>query len=236
MFKLLVLIGLILAAWFGGRMGLRSFFYPSPPAMPPVVEQTTEELLAQLEETLRDRAPAVADSLQPGLSEEQITALEAKGGFQLTDDLRALYRWHNGMPANGTQDFIPGHRLLPLEEVVQQSLEARRQINSASPVQRSAHRIFAGHRKGWLTILDDGAGDGYFYDPKRVTKGGSFFYHFAEDSYYLYFPSVRNFLAGVVECFEANAYHQYADGERLDEDFEQAWQIWDRFGASNLRE
>jgi hypothetical protein len=31
-----------------------------------------------------------------------------------------------------------------------------------------------------VQILDDGAGDGYFYDPERADAEGSFFYHMAD--------------------------------------------------------
>src|SRR3712207_5050248 len=83
-------------AWFLGRAAIRSFFYPSPRAMPPLVEQSAEELLQRLEHVLRERAPAVAESLQPGLTDERITEIESAAGFRLPEDLRSVYRWHNG--------------------------------------------------------------------------------------------------------------------------------------------
>ena len=60
------------------------------------------QLLAGLQATLETNAPLVAQSLQPGLSDAQISELETQGGFRLSGDLRALYRWHNGMSTNPT--------------------------------------------------------------------------------------------------------------------------------------
>jgi hypothetical protein len=81
--------------------------------------------------------------------------------------------------------------------------------------------------------LDDGAGDGYFYDPKRSDSEGAFFRYFAEMSYYLWFPSLRNFLAGVVECYESQAVKVSADGKSLDEDCDRTEKIWTRFAKSS---
>lgn len=82
-------------------------------------------------------------------------------------------------------------------------------------------------------MFDDGAGDGYFYDPDRRKQEGVIFYHFAEDTDFRFFPSARNLIAGVVECFESEAYRPSADGEHLDEDFEQAMRIWQNYGVAN---
>src|SRR5262249_46353189 len=74
----------------------RSFFYPKPHGLPPAVPQATDQLLKTLQTVLEANAPAVAKALQPGLPESQIAALEAQGGFHLSDDLRMFYHWHNG--------------------------------------------------------------------------------------------------------------------------------------------
>src|SRR5437763_1877944 len=96
----------------------RSFFYPKPNGLPAVVPQSLEHLLAHLQSALETNAPAVTQALQPGLSETQISALEAQGGFRLSDDLRAFYKWHNGMATNSTLGLLPGQRFLPLEQCV----------------------------------------------------------------------------------------------------------------------
>jgi hypothetical protein len=223
-------VGLIV----GGRKAFRSFLYPKPPPLPPVVAQSSGELLRRLQVLLDQKAPEVARVLQPGISDEQIRALETKGKFQLSEDLKALYRWHNGMSTNGWLDFIPGHFFHPLEAVVDRRLGLQAQVAANTRVQRAAYRLFAGHMDNWVMILDDGAGDGYSYDPQR----NSFFYHFAETASYHWFPSARNFFAGVIECYETGAFYStnVTNSIRLEEDFDRTAKIWDRFGASNYIE
>ena len=188
-------VGVVAGLIFTAPSLQRSFFYPRPRNLPPVVSSGTEQLLAKLQLTLETNAPAVVHSLQPGLSETQISALEAQGRFRLSADLRALYRWHNGMTTNTTLGLLPGQRFLPLEECVAERAMIGQQKGAA-------YAVFVGHRKSWVHVLDDGAGDGYFFDPEREETGGAFFYHMAESGYYIWFPSFRNFLSGVIECYE----------------------------------
>jgi cell wall assembly regulator SMI1 len=210
----------------------RSFFYPRPRGLPPAVAQTTDQLLGRLQAVLETNAPIVAQSLQPGLSDSQISTLESQGGFLLSADLRALYHWHNGMSTNSTIGLLPGQRFLPLDEMVLKRALNRQQLRSATTVQRAAYAAFAGHRKSWLQVLDDGGGDGYFYDPNRTDAEGAFFKHFAEGGDYLWFPSFRNFLAGVIECYETRAVKIAPDARRLDQDSAQTMKIWERLGKS----
>lgn len=174
---------------------------------------------------LETNAPIVAKSLQPGLSDARISELETQGGFRLSDDFRALYRWHNGMATNSTIGLLPGQRFVSLEEAVAERSLMRQQSGAAVS-------LFAAHRKGWLHVLDDGAGDGYFYDPQRADAHGAFFFHFAETGDYLWFPSLRNFLSGVIECYHTQAVKVAEDGQDLDEDFDRTERIWNRLGKS----
>ncbi len=209
----------------------RSIFYPKPGDLPPVVADSTEQLLTHLRSILETNAPASAQALQPGLSDVQISALEAEGGFRLSDDLRALYRWHNGVITNSTLGILPGHTFSPLDEIVRERKIIHQQMGSATTAQRAAFSVFAGHRKEWVHVFDDGAGDGYFFDPQRSDAEGAFFFHFAEVGYYVWFPSFRNFLAGVIECYETKVFKISADGASLDEDFEKSEKIWRRLAT-----
>jgi hypothetical protein len=236
--KLLIVASALVAAgavllMLAGSWVQRSIFYPKPRVLPPVVSQTTEQLLARLQAVLETNAPMVARFLQPGLSDAQISALEGQGRFQLSEDLRALYRWRNGMPTNSSVGLLSGQRFLPLDEVVRERTLVGRQLESESLFQRATFAVFAGHRKGWVHVLDDGAGDGYFYDPERAGSGGAFFYHMAEGGYYLWFPSLRNFLSGTIEAYESQAIKAATDGKTLKEDNVQTQKIWDRLGKSS---
>ena len=233
---LLALIVVVVVAILAGPQLQRAVFYPEARGLPPVVTAATEQLLDRLQAVLETNAPIVAQALQPGLSEAEIAALESKGGFRLSPDLRALYRWHNGMGTNHALQFLPGHWFVPLDELVKDRAITGQQLAAASGLQRTFFAVFAGHTKEWLRVLDDGAGDGYFFDLQRTDAEGAFFFHFAEDSYYIWFPSVRNFLAGVIECYETGAVKVGSDGQSLEENAEQSQQIWEKLGKSNQSE
>jgi cell wall assembly regulator SMI1 len=226
----------VLVAYLAARPALNAFFYPKPRSLPPVVSETTEALLSRLQSILERHAPTVLTSLHPGLSEAEITALEAKGGFRLSDDLRALYRWRKGSSTNDPSGFIPGHLFPPLETIAEDRTASRTEAKSTTFLQRAAYRVFAGHRDDWVEVLPDGAGDGYFFDPRRTEKEGPFFYNLAEAFYYQYFPSFRNFLAGVIECYDKGAYRIAKDGKDLEEDSELTATILKRYGTHNLDE
>ena len=115
-----------------GRSVQRSVFYPIPHGLPPVVSQTTEQLLPRLQTLLETHAPVVAQALQPGLTDAQISALETQGGFRLSEDLRAFYRWHNGIAINSTAELLPGHAFHPLEVLISERTVLREQIASAT--------------------------------------------------------------------------------------------------------
>jgi cell wall assembly regulator SMI1 len=212
----------------------RTLFYPRPRAMPQAVVEDVGVLLQQFDAVLSERAPEVLAALRPGLSAEQLREIETRYGLRLTEEMRALYRWRDGSPAEAnarTIDLIPGHRFVPLEEAAEARQAMRRQVSSLSLLQRLAFAVFAGHRRNWLTVLDDGCGDGYFYDSARRRRGGWFFYHFAEDRHYWFFPSVASFLAGAIECYETGIYRSGRRGA-AGEDHERSFELWRRYAGS----
>lgn len=210
---------------------LREFFYPKPPHMPKVVDRPIEDILKNLDEVLAEKAPSVAIQLQPGLSPQKIDELEKKAGIELTDELRTLYMWHNGCSTGSNQDFIPGHLFLSLDNTIEQYMVHRQQLKSASVIQRIAFNVFAGHRKNWITIFDDLCGDGYFYDPNRKNNDGCMFYHLAEDGYYFFFPSLKNLLTAITECYKQDAYLKESSSNTLKENYELSKKIFTEFGT-----
>ena len=134
-------------------------------------------------------------------------------------------------------DLAPGQRFLPLDEAVADAAAYAKQVGALKGAQRAAHRSFAGYRDGWVTVLDDRAGDGYFYDPARRDRPGHFFYHFAEDGHYEFYPSLRNFLAALIECYESDAYGDAAPAfaPGLKGDYEKADAIQSKYAAANPR-
>ena len=207
--------------------------------MPAVVSKPIAELLAELERLMKTNAPLVLEQMQSGLSVEEISALEKQCGIELPQEIRALYLWHNGSRTRDPRlcGPVPGYRFVPLAETLTQAAELSKQVSQATATQRAAFGIFAGHRKSWITLFDDGSGDGYFFDPKRKPEEGAIFYCFAEDSTYTFFPSLRNLLAATVKCYETSAFtwKRNQSGPGLEEDFTKAERIWTEFGAHNQR-
>ena len=204
--------------------------------MPAMVSEAMPELLAHLESVLKTKAQYVAAGLKPALTFEAITKLEQQYHVQLPDDIKAIYEWHDGSMQTTNYlrgDFIPTHRFVSLEEALEESANVHPE--QAPLVQRLAYNIFAGHRATWIGLFSDGAGDGYWLDPKRKPSEGAVFYNFTETRSYLFFPSAKNLIAGIAQCYEQDAFHIKPNSSppELDEDYGSAIKIWERFGASN---
>jgi hypothetical protein len=94
--------------------------------------------------------------------------------------------------------------------------------------------MYVAHRDKWIDVFVDLAGDGYFFDPGRTEAEGSFFFCFAEDAEYIFFPSFRNYLAAVIEGNESGVFKVGIHGtETLD--FKKAQILWKKYGAENVR-
>lgn len=236
---LLIVVGLLVIGASLIPRAVRRFFYPPAPPMPSVVSTPIAQILADLEAIMKKKAPQVLDQMQAGLSDPEIAALQREAGIQLPAEFRALYQWHNGCRSADPRIVgpIPGHRFLPLNEALGLPTVLSNQVAKATIGQRTAFGIFAGHRRSWITLFDDGAGDGYFFDPKRKPEEGAVFYSFAEDCTYFFFPSLRNLLAGAVKCYETDAFSwtNAPTGSALTEDFPRTTKIWESFGSSNIR-
>ncbi len=228
---LLCLVFAGLLGIFGLRWIQRALFYPSPTNMPAAVAEDVGTALRRLEAALAKHCPGALNALEPGLSDDEITRIEREHGLHLTKDLKALYGWRNGTAPGVWVDLIPGRRFVSLQEAASLRDETARELKGQSVSQRIAYAAFAGHRNGWMTVVVDGSGDGYFYDQSRRNSGGSFFYCFAEDGTYRFFPSVTNFLIGAAECYESQIYRCDAAG-KPSEDYVRSFALWPRYASS----
>jgi len=130
-------------------------------------------------------------------------------------------------------DLIPIHRFLPLEKsLADKALDWK----GATAAQRAVVGSLISYLSSWICLFDDGAGNGYWFDPQRKPAEGAVFSQFTEDASFVFFPSAKNLMAGVAKCYETGAYRikPGSTPPELDEDFQLAAKIWDEFGASNL--
>lgn len=235
---IVIALVLFVALIFMAKTGIRRFFYPTAPPMPVTVATPVSEVIVRLESVLKTKAPYVLESLQPGLTSEQIGNLEKESGIRLPDEIRAIYQWRNGTarPSKGVlNDFIPIHRFLSLEEALGEKTITQSQVSKATTLQRAASRVFAGHRDSWICLFSDGAGDGYYFDPTRKLSEGAVFYCFAETTSYTFFPSIKNLLSAITKCYERDVFYikQGSNPPELEENFELAPKIWHEFGSDN---
>ncbi|HEX3624408.1 MAG TPA: SMI1/KNR4 family protein [Verrucomicrobiae bacterium] len=229
----------------------QTFFYPMAPPMPAIVDEPMPEILARLELVLKTNAPQVLAALRPGISSNQISQLEQQYHVQVPDDIQDIYEWRDGATANTNYsadlpntgsyaDLIPGHHFLSLEEMLEDNKAVKNLANKvahgpSTSVERVFYRLVEGHRNSWYCLLDDGEQDGYFFDPTRKPAEGAVFSTFTEDGSFLFFPSAKNLMAGIVRCYEKGAYRVKSGTShlQLDEDFDQSQKIWTEFGAGN---
>jgi cell wall assembly regulator SMI1 len=213
----------------------RTFFCPLAPRMPRVVNESMPEILGQLTSILKTQAPQILAGLQPGLSEPEIRKLEWQYQIHLPNDIKAIYEWHNGARHSATylgDNFIPLHRFVPLEETLKErAAEAKR---PATRFQHSVARVFFGYRDAWYCLLDDGAGNGCFFDLVRKPSEGPIFCTFSENNEMTFFPSAKNLMAGIANCYWQGVYRVKIRQSRLevDEDVNRSSKIWNEFGAS----
>jgi cell wall assembly regulator SMI1 len=76
--------------------------------------------LHRITQWLATHAPRILhESLNPGATDEQLTALEAAVGKLLPEDFKALYRWHDGLneEADNLGSLMYGMDFLPLAKV-----------------------------------------------------------------------------------------------------------------------
>ncbi|HEV2693497.1 MAG TPA: SMI1/KNR4 family protein [Verrucomicrobiae bacterium] len=185
---------------------------------------------------MKTNAPSVLAGLQPGLSADAITKLEQQYAVLIPDDIKAIYEWHDGSASYSNRlsdDFIPIHRFPSLEETLENKAM---EWSGPTGAQKAMGDVIIGYRKSWICLFDDGAGDGYWFDPKRKASEGAVFYNLTEDGQFVFFPSAKNLMAGVARCYETGAFHMKSGtaSPELEEDFALAHKLWEEFGASNL--
>lgn len=77
----------------------------------------SETKLLLLEQAIDSNIPECKGLFKPGISEEKLTSLEAEIHlFRFSEDVRMLYRWHDG--AEEPLQIIPGYSFLTLEEAI----------------------------------------------------------------------------------------------------------------------
>lgn len=126
-------------------------------------------LIERLDLWLRTNAPAVHDSLAPGLSEAELDAAEGRFGATLSPGLRALYRWRNGSSSRG--DFYLNYSFASVESaerVRAMMLGLRDREGLLSRRGREPPKLWSDL---WLPVFDRGNGDLLCFDAVGADDG-----------------------------------------------------------------
>lgn len=96
------------------------------------------KLLAQLKRRWHSLGTTMDQPMRPGLTDTEIDRIAAPLGFPLPEEVRRLYRWHDG---SGRGTMIWGRGLYSLEQSVRSTLEFRADDDDWRP--------------GWLNAMDE---------------------------------------------------------------------------------
>ncbi len=205
--------------------------YPRPVDIPPRTIRPLTELLAEYEAATKQLSPSAHAALQPGLSEIALDELERKYSIVLSSDMRTLYLWKNG--TGSFLDVFPYRRFVPLDE----ALDARAQFRNAGrgkPAEvRALYDDWLSHRYSWVGLIQDGGGDGYYYDPERRSEVSSFFYTRHDDVGYMFYPAIGNYIEELLEHHRVKRLSATETGITLDVDwtYDEEKSFGNRFGC-----
>lgn len=141
--------------------------------------------------------PSIIESLQPGLSIEEIDEKVKDLPFRLTQEVYELYQWRNGMIDDGSC-FFKYYRFLPLEETLEESNLFEEAWGLSLPF-------------GWFPVFEF---EGGFYsvigaEEKTETSPIIYTYHRIDIAY----RNLTNMMLYIAECYETGAYYVGESGE-----------------------
>lgn len=122
------------------------------------------EAIQRLHAWLTAQRPAYLALLQPGVSDAQLDALEARWGLPLPPAFRAFYRWRNGQPNSSSTPLTGNWTWMSLQDLAEtkQMLDDMIGYDFDDP---------AYWRDGWIPFLDNGGGSYLCLDLKAVDGG-----------------------------------------------------------------
>lgn len=173
--------------------------YPRPREVPESTNRPLPELLREYELVVKELSPSAHATLQPGLSTGELDELEQKYSTVLSRDIRLLYSWKNGSETSQAINVFPYMRFVPLQEALERRDHFRNAMNDAPDESQKLSADWLGHRYAWVGVIENSAGDGYFYDPDRRDQSSSFFFHGHDEVGYLFYPAIGNYIEELLD-------------------------------------
>ncbi|MEO0685067.1 MAG: hypothetical protein AAFY76_08495, partial [Cyanobacteria bacterium J06649_11] len=145
--------------------------------------------------------PSTIESLQPGLTIEEIDEKVKDLPFRLTQEVYELYQWRNGMIDDGSC-FFRYYRFIPLEETLEESNLFEEAWGLSLPF-------------GWFPLFEF-EGDFFAVIGAEENTENSPILNTYEDTYIAY-KNLTNMMLYIAECYETGAYYIGESGD-LEED------------------
>ena len=165
--------------------------------------------MAAYERVLAELGVDVKQSLQAGLTDQDLDALEQQYSCKFSRDIRWLYKWHNGTPDSVSVEIFPLGKFMPLDQTLEQM--NRPTEDSLDSDARQFMDEWLAFRKSWIEITADGSGNGHYYDPERIDQSSSFFYHAHDDVPYDFYPWLGNRIQSILDLHSQERL-VYSDG------------------------
>lgn len=158
-----------------------------------------QSLLERMERRLAANRPDYFARLQPGVTDAQLDAFEARYSFKLPPAFRSLYRWRNGQEERCFESLQLNRMFSPLEDVA----EIKEMFDG-----------MIGHdfdrpewwRRGWVPFLSNGGGSHLCVDVAAEDGGQTgqlVAFWKADEDRPVEYPSVEVWLADLVESMES---------------------------------
>jgi len=158
-----------------------------------------DALIGRLDRWLAANRPDYYARLQPGVTDAQLDAFDARFALKLPAAFRALYRWRNGQADGNYKSFQMNRMFSPLESVADT---------------KELFDGMIGHdfdrpewwRRGWVPFLSNGGGSHLCVDVAAEDggQGGQLVAFWkADEDRDIEYPSVEAWLADLVESMES---------------------------------
>lgn len=146
-------------------------------------------ILVSLDQLIESNRKEYYSSLRPGLDDATIQILENRYGITLPEDLKNLYKWHDGQRYDNYEAFVNNCTFLQLDQALDSAAEFTSMIGSDFELPDMWHET-------WIPIFSNGGGDFICYD-----LAGSFDGQAGQLIEYWHADNDRNIIAGNLSSF-----------------------------------
>jgi cell wall assembly regulator SMI1 len=152
--------------------------------------------LTILDNHLKTKRPDFYGTLNPPLTDQQITALEQEFKITLPPQVKLLYKWKNGQAAN--ERFVNNSEFMPLESALET-------YSILTPMIGHDFEIKNWWNENWIPLFDNGGGDNICVDMSGTFTGNAGqiieFWH-ADPDRNVIAPSLEAFIAALNKFYD----------------------------------